>query len=161
MIKIKVDKLRVTQYGFRNRPQIQGMIDFVKEGGFFDEKSLKSPGPLMQIALFEDGKLYIADGHHRVVAIILGGRDYLDFSEFKITKWKYSDYTDINLNVGWVTPFDPRQELRIADYAEYKEALNHISDDKKEEFIRDNKEMYVEPKTIDLASEMIDEFDLP
>lgn len=122
---ISIDDLVVTQSGFRNEDQIQGMIDFVAKGGTFDHASLSlhSDGKdvrLINIARFENGRLFIHDGHHRIAAIYLGGRKYITDKEFKIQDWKYSDYTDINFKVGWVTPYDPRIEVRLPDYQIFK-----------------------------------------
>lgn len=158
---IKIKDLKITQYGLRNRGQLQGMIDFVRGGGCFNKQSLLIPGPLVQLAVFEDGEVYIADGHHRIAAMIMAGREEMFDEEYTTVNWKYSEYTDINLNCGWVTPFDPRVELRIADYAEYKADISKVSLFEAKEFIRTNKAMYVVPKKISTISELIVEFDLP
>ena len=158
---VKIKDLKITQYGLRNRGQLQGMIDFIKNGGCFNKQSLISSGPLIQLAVFEDGEVYIADGHHRIAAMIIAGRYEMYEEEFETTSWRYSDYTDINLNCGWVTPFDPRYELRIADYAEYKADLSKISLFEAKGFIRANKSMYVVDKKISTISDLIEEFDLP
>lgn len=126
---IKLSDLNVSQNGLRNVSQIGAMIWFVKKNGFFtmEEIHRAAPGPsynsdtkLIQITRFEDGALYIQDGHHRITSIFLGGRDYLRDDEYEITDWKYEDYMTINFKMKWVTPYDPRKEIRMADYQYFK-----------------------------------------
>lgn len=131
---LSINELTITQNGFRNGDQIRAMVAFVADGGVFEYSALKtySAGQdtrPINIVRFEDGRLYIHDGHHRIAAIYLGGRTYLHDSEYVITDWKYSDYTVINFEVKWVTPYDPRSEVRISDYWDFKQrAFDYLRD---------------------------------
>jgi hypothetical protein len=108
------------------------MVLFVREGGFFDAKNLQKfaeenhirTAPIIKIARFEDGKLFLHDGHHRVCSILLGNRDFLEKDEFFVEDWFYADYMSINLEQKWYTVFDPRKEVRIADISKYKKMVD-------------------------------------
>lgn len=122
---IDIDDLTVTQSGFRHPSQIQNMVELISVGGKFDLPTLEkySSGKdirLINISRFEDGRLFIHDGHHRVAAVYLGGRKYLYDDEYVIKDWTYSEYLEINFEKKWVTPFDPRTEVRVPDYGDYK-----------------------------------------
>lgn len=155
---IELKDLSVTQNGFRDAGQINDMIDFVAKEGFFNHAALimYSEGKdtrKIAITRFEDGRLFIHDGHHRVAAIYLGGRKYLSPEEFKITDRKYSDYMEINLAVGWVTPLDPRTHVRIADYEDHKRRVRFYqaeSEAKAKRYIDEAKMLgdYLKPRTV-------------
>jgi len=70
---LEIDKLGITQDHLRNPEQIPGMIDFAVSGGHFNKESLLDfrdmPENLVEVSRFEDGALYLRNGHHRVVAI--------------------------------------------------------------------------------------------
>lgn len=131
--KLYLDDLTVTQHGLRNERQIRSMVGFVAEGGRFDLASLLSYNDmdlrLISIVRFEDGRLFIHDGHHRVASIYLGGRKYVHETEYSLSDWTHEEYRTANLEVGWVTPFDPRTECRIADYEDYKNSVFRQEDD--------------------------------
>lgn len=114
--------LTISQQGFRSIPQIEGMVRFVAEGGFFTLATLKDPR-LISIVEFEDGRRFIHDGHHRIAAIYLAGRKELREDEFLLSQWTYEQYRDINLSLRWITPFDPRFQVRACDYEKYKQHI--------------------------------------
>ena len=154
MNNFKINSLIVTQEGFRNEPQMTDMMRFISRGGVFDIDSLGvfSNGKdirLISISIFEDERCFIHDGHHRVAAIYLGGRDFLYKSEYTIKSWTYLDYMESNLEKGWITPFDPRCEVRLSDYTEFKNDIKSIMGSNKEfiDFvIRANRATYVLPR---------------
>lgn len=120
--------LFVMQYDLRHTDQLREMTAHVRFGGYWTpeylalyarEKGFK-PSPLIQISRFEDGLLYVHDGHHRCVSTILGGRDHLILDEFNINEWKYEQYLEVNHAAGWYTPFDPRLHLRSGDFTAFK-----------------------------------------
>lgn len=162
---ISIHELNVTQNVLRDEDQIDEMVDFVRSGGRFNEVSIldyhKKFGnngyfDLIEVARFEDGKLFVRNGHHRAVAIHLGGRDTIYDDEYHIVDWKYSDFSDINFKVGWFTPFDVRTHVRIADLADFKRKVKKILADQSfsqfireaaaENFIRENSKLYCERK---------------
>ncbi len=135
VIGLNVNDLLVTQSGLRHLEQLNPMIKFVKDGGTFDESTLGSyairyglqaVAPLIEVAIFEDGKYALHNGHHRVSAIFLGRHHpFLFKNEYFIRKWKYSDYTDIVLPT-WVTPFDVRTEIRVPELAQWKNDVRRL-----------------------------------
>lgn len=104
------------------------MTDYAARGGVFDRESLDlyaaewgiRSSPLIQISRFEDGQMYLHDGHHRLYSIWKSGRGKLAASEFFVTDWTYSQYLEVNAQQSWYTPFDPRIEVRLADFRGWK-----------------------------------------
>ena len=130
---MNLNELGIIQGELRNIKQIDGMVEHVRSGGFFDYQSLLKvnlSSSLIEIAYFpEDGRYYIHNGHHRAVSIYLGGRTYIDDTEYYLKKWHYKDYNTINFDVGYVTPFDPRKEVRVADISRFKKRIMIIRRD--------------------------------
>lgn len=129
---INIHTLQVTQNGLRNTPQLKNMVEFVKRGGYFNNSALtafhvtgqRNDKPsLMHIADIE-GQLFIHDGHHRAMAILMGGRSLVDESEFKIFQYSWEEYIKPNLEKKWYTPFDPRVESRLADLTRFKKMMH-------------------------------------
>lgn len=166
-MNISILDIFVTQVGLRNEAQLEKMIDFAKNGGYFTKFSIEvfnknNPGTQsgwpIKISRFEDGKLFCADGHHRLAAIAMSGRLHLEPDEYEIQDWKYSDYTDINFDCKWVTPLDLRTEIRISDYAPFKSRayeLLSISEVEAIEFIRGNKSMYIVPRNMNSIYDLL------
>jgi len=165
---LKLETLQVTQ-DLRDYDQIDPMVAHVQSGGLFTtdvlegfakEQGLKT-SPLIQISEFEDGQQFIHDGHHRTVSIWLGGRNHIDDNEYEIKKWKYQDYLDIVFLkpdgkwLGWVTPYDPRTEVRMPDIADFKKCVHDLFYNEKaggeataRNFIENNQMMYAKPRVI-------------
>lgn len=120
--------LIVTQSMLRNCQNLNQMVQFVNVGGFWNKTNLElyalknstRISPLIAISKFEDGNAYIHDGHHRVVATCLAGREYLRKDEFVVLNWKYEEYLEIAPENNWYTPFDPRIHIRNFDISEFK-----------------------------------------
>jgi len=71
---------------------MEGMINFILSGGHWTEESLrahsgKDRADLIYISQFEDGMLGIHDGHHRVTASFLAGRNSLREDEYVLKHW--------------------------------------------------------------------------
>jgi hypothetical protein len=49
---------------------------------------------------------------HRVLAIYLSGRDYLDIDEYVHIMSNYDDINTVHFSKRFVTPYDPRTEMR-------------------------------------------------
>jgi hypothetical protein len=130
-----LDRLTVGQHGLRYAAgPMHRMMDFVADGGVWDEPALRryaggpDQPPLVQLAAFPAGPggpglLLVHDGHHRLVATHLAGRDFLYPQEYQVTAWSYEDFLAVNLACGWVTPFDPRTHVRRADFIGWKEQV--------------------------------------
>lgn len=143
---MKLENLIVTQEDLRNRSQLPAMINFVTNGGIFDLNSI-SRDKLIKLTEFPDGQFYIHDGHHRCYAIWHGGRDYLFESEYVVENWTYEQYNRLHRPV-WCTPFDPRTEVRLADFISLKDKINALSEEEALDFIQNNKHLYVKPRTL-------------
>lgn len=157
---IEIDELTVMQNDLRHTSQIEKMIQYVKDGGFWTQEALREFAtqnklarvcPVIEIVKFPDSRLMIHDGHHRAVATYLGGRDYLRSDEFALKLWTYEDYLDISFKNRWVTPFDPRLEIRVADFLDFKKkALELAATDEEEakRYILANRSVYTLPRTV-------------
>lgn len=129
---MKISSLIPTQHSIRNPSIIPNMIEFITNNGKFDYLSLMNynssnntnrNSSLIILNQFEDGQIYIQDGHHRIIAIFLAERDFLYPDEYKIETWTYSEYTELterSIKSNWLTPFDPRTHTRHAEFHNYK-----------------------------------------
>lgn len=169
---IDLDLLEVTHNDLRRHDVICEMIEHVANGGFWNAEALaeyisKNPrhagrvSPLIQLSQFEDGRIFIHDGHHRSVSICLAGRTFLHDSEYVLTKWKYVDYTEISHKNGWYTPFDPRVHCRTPNFAKFKvEAkqkfidLNGADEEPVHQWILGNANIFCEPRRIRTVQEL-------
>jgi hypothetical protein len=151
--------LTVGQHGLRYAAaQMHGLMDFVADGGVWSEGALRAyatrhglpPPSLIRLAEFpaEPGGpslLLTHDGHHRLVATHLAGRDFLYPEEYRLTRWAYDDYLAVNFGRGWVTPFDPRTHVRHADFAAWKAQILAVAREDQalaERLIREQPEAY-------------------
>jgi hypothetical protein len=133
---LHLTKLLVSQNEIRHKTAyLLNMVECVRVGRVFDKKTLNAhtelfqdrPNPpLISINRFPDGVLMIHDGHNRAVACCLGGRDYFDDSEYFIKDYTYEDYMALEPQHDWFTPFDPRIEVRQAEFGKYKELARRI-----------------------------------
>lgn len=175
---LKLSELTITQEEVRHKDQTCAMVDFVRGGGFYSyeqldgyaaEHGLPKVSPLIQISRFEDGMQFIHDGHHRLLSIHLGGRDFIHENEYEVTEWVYQDYLDIVLYkvdkwVGWVTPHDPREEIRLPELKDYKKQVQEVVEkaeyDYESEpqpvvdFIKANRHQFAKPRGISRIDEM-------
>lgn len=155
---IPIDELMIMQHDLRNFTQIDEMIKYVSNGGFWTQDALAAFAvkfhhervcPLMEIVFFPDGQKMVHDGHHRLVSTYLGGRDYVRGDEYVMKLWKYEDYLHINFDNRWVTPFDPRTHVRVADIGVFKKTaldLSKTDADAAKSYIRAHQHTYVEAR---------------
>lgn len=145
-----VENLSLMQDGFRRSTKsIEKMVEFVSDGGAYDPTTLSSrkSGRTAPIVLtrFEDQRLFVHDGLHRVASIFLGRESGRLFeSEFEIQEFTYQEYDEINLQEKYFTPFDPRKEVRVADLANFKTRVSQLIEANKSpiEFIENNRSLY-------------------
>lgn len=110
------------------------------------------------VMVTEDGKEWIRDGHHRAAALWL----VYGFIPEQYVKYEVLDYikiNEINLSVGWMTPFDPRTTCRLPSFGYYKETIKFVKERHGEEhaesFIRLYPFMYSEPRKINSIEELL------
>jgi len=168
---LNLKQLIVTQDELRNEQQICQMTEFVRNGGMFNQRSLAlfaeehgtDPSPLIKINKFEDGQLFIHDGHHRILSIYLGNRDHLLPEEYVVTRKSYQDYLDIVFEkneqwIGWMTPHDVRTELRLPDIHEFKELVLREFRANGEQAAHDlivaNRNQFVKPRQVRYVHEL-------
>jgi hypothetical protein len=163
-----IDTLTVTHNELRSGLAVHAMATYVRDGGVYDKAALaryartcllEGPSPSIQIARFEDGRLFIHDGHHRVVSCLLGGRHVLYDEEFEIAECVYEKYMTFCLEKGWYTPFDPRTQVRVPDLTAFKsEVMRRYARDEPPariiEWILRNSHLYQEPRRIRSVSEL-------
>ena len=114
---------------------------------------------LISLTRFEDGKVFIHDGHHRCAAILQGGRDHLHEQEYIITDMKYAQYDEINLDAGFVTPFVPTHEIRLSDFSEFKDQATGFSEPNDAVFyIRNHRHLYCKKREISTVKEITTEW---
>ena len=167
---VRVDNLLVMQNDLRNAEQIRGMIDHIRQGGLWTHDALKQyandhhirTAPIIYLSRFPDNVIGIHDGHHRLVATHLGGRNELYPEEYEIHDWKYEDYNRIDFKLGYITPFDPLTEVRIPNLSAFKKMVWTIAEhDEKvaEQTIEENRLVFSLPRQIRLLPELAQRYD--
>jgi hypothetical protein len=155
---LQLDTLGIMHDEIRHRHQVVEMAWLVRDGLFWTRDVLcahankyHTPVPhLIAIARFPDGRMMIRDGHHRCLATYIGGRAYLRHDEYIVETYTYEMYAEINFEKGFVTPFDPRTEVRVPDFTAFRQEVFRIYARSPEEavaFIRQNKARYARPHT--------------
>lgn len=86
-----------------------------------------------------EGVDYIHDGHHRLIAARIAGIEPL----IRVEEYSMEDYIFPN-PPRWMTPFDPRVEVRVPEFFSFKnEAEGQTSD-----WILANRCRYSEPRMV-------------
>lgn len=172
---IAIHDIIPTQDYIRNERQVPCMIDFVSTGGIFTEDVIESykpnssmPHSLIRLTQFDDGALFLSDGHHRVIAMLESGREVLQVDEFYIERWSYEAYQEVIFTypngkwMGWVTPHDPWKEIRLPDLSEFKfqvKALFHREGEESAlKYIKSNRSKYCRPRTVHTIQELADNY---
>ena len=70
-----------TQRNLRRKEQIQGLVEEIKENGY-----------VKPILLFkaDDGRVSVEDGHHRLTAYYISGKEVLDGNEYVLIEGEQS-----------------------------------------------------------------------
>lgn len=149
-----IRRIQPTQAGVRDPWRMHRLAGAVAAGyNFLCEKAL------VQLTRFEDGQLYCHNGHHRIGACTLAGREELFEGEYRIEDWSYAQYQEINWDARWTTPFDPRLETRIADLTPFRVALDFIVERSgrpaAEAFIHRHRGLYRTPRVVTTFVELI------
>lgn len=153
MEELKVSTLGVMQAGYRlSAIAMSSLIEDTRAGAVFDKKRLRSRDgstALVAVTKFEDGRLMICDGLHRVTAIMVARpTSALLPEEYLIYEMPYDKFLEINFEVGFVTPFDPRFEVRVADWHDFRREVQERLRDGIDPvpFIRQNRSVYASPR---------------
>lgn len=166
---MNIRNLIIMQQSLRELDQIENMIQFVKDGGFWTQDALKSYAEkhnkhdygLIYITRFPDGAEMIHDGHHRTVATYLAGRYILREDEYLICNWTYDAYNDIWFDRGYVTPHDPRTEVRLSNFKAFKEKaimLSKQNEAQAKQFVLDNRHLFMEPRVMRTVEELTEAY---
>lgn len=105
-----------------------------------------------------DGMLYVFNSHHRIVAVdIAYGR--IDESLLNIKSYTLEQMLSVNLDIGWVTPFDPHFYCRVPDFKNEKQkildrARVFSNIDKRSEDIKKEALVLIEPRKIQTFGEL-------
>ena len=128
---LQLDSLGIMHDEIRHKQQVVEMSWLVRDGLFWTSDVLRAHAdkhrtpipPLIAIARFPDGRMMIRDGHHRCLATYIGGRASLRHDEYSIETYTYEMYAEINFEKGFVTPFDPRTEVRVPDFTAFRQEV--------------------------------------
>jgi hypothetical protein len=159
-----IAQLLPLQEELRHPEEIPQMVKYVKSGGRWNRDSLKKYGNKLDpifISRLEDGTLLLHDGHHRALATLLAGRDFLYSDEYVIEDYTYADYSAIYFHKSYVTPLDLKTECRVADFFDFKKEVMEIYKTNPEQaiqFIRDNPDRYRYPRTLFSLKESADKY---
>lgn len=116
---LPIRRIQPIQSGVRDPERMFRLAGAVEAGyGFRAEP--------VSLSRFEDGQIYCHNGHHRVAACAVAGREELREGEYALEDWTYAQYQEINWEVNWTTPFDPRLETRAADLTPFRTALAFV-----------------------------------
>ena len=163
--QLQLDTLGIMHDEIRHKHQVVEMSWLVRDGLFWSRDVLRAhadkhnapvPHPIA-IACFPDGRMMIRDGHHRCLATYIGGRAYLRHDEYSLEAYTYEMYAEINFEAGFVTPFDPRTEVRVPDFTAFRQEVFRRYARSPEEaiaFIRQNKSRYARPHTRNTLAQM-------
>ncbi|KAL6040227.1 ParB domain-containing protein [Balamuthia mandrillaris] len=181
-----LQRLTVTQSGIRDVETCTKMAEFVAGGGSFSfdnmkrhsaqvfhqqarDKEIRKSRPaqpkLVLLACLPDGQVYVWDGHHRVAAIYLGRREELLQEEYYLFDCSYTFVNSPHLAQWYLTPHDPRTEIRVAEFGSYKKTIAKLLKGKNDkaaiaDIISSHKHMYAEPRTISTIAELVDKMGL-
>jgi hypothetical protein len=155
---LEIAKLEPTQDGLRDLKKFHRTA-WALERGKNSQTQREILGAPLAISRFEDGKLFVHNGHHRIAALIVAKMTHLAADAYTITNWTYADYLEINWTCRYLTPFDPRTESRVADLATFRRAVENLflfgaSLPTIETFIRTQTQLYKCPRRLRSFTEL-------
>ena len=146
---MKIGVLRTSQAGLRLSSELRAALTrYVRDGGIFIPSG--AADRVIAIDRFPDGALYLRDGLHRVIAILLARPSRaLHSGEYRLQDRTYQMYIEADVRDGWVTPFDPRTEVRFADLRAFKTGLTQHCQQGGDplSFIAERRYEYCRPRT--------------
>jgi len=137
---LRVATLAVMHDGYRlSAEAMRALVEHVRRGGRFDEP--------VRVTRFEDGRLMLRDGLHRTTAVMLGRGVFLD-GDAVFEDMTYTMFLAPALAAGLVAPFDPRTEVRVADFRAHREEVKRLlrTGGDALAFIASNRRAYVRPR---------------
>lgn len=152
---LPIHDLKIMQDGFRlPAEELRVMVDYVAKGGVFSQDVLLKHSPnrhpnLIAVSVFEDGDMYVRDGFHRLLSIYTGrSLPVLYDEEFFFEHMTYQGFLKPNISVGYVTPFDPRIEVRLPNFGEFRRKVMQMVDAGEDPipFIWDSRATYARPR---------------
>ena len=144
---LSVNYIAPTHNRFRSTEVVEHYASFFREGRIIRCEPVK----LFQIKNYST--IYCRDGHHRLGGLLKAGGSELMPCEYKLDVFPdFSYLTNANLYKGWITPFDPITECRLADFGEYKflyEKYGHT-------VVKTKQNLYKEPRRVNSFKEFLD-----
>lgn len=140
---MNISDLLITQDDFRNFENVRSMAEDVRKGKIFHDRY-----KLITILQTEDGLKWVTDGHHALGSLVLGNRPVLYSNEYHLIPMTYAMLNSINWMKGWITPFDPRTHVRLADFHTFKDEIINSVEDRNllEKRIRERYNEYLVPR---------------
>jgi hypothetical protein len=111
---MRILDLFVTQNCIRSIKAIDDFQKIIRISGFDTFE------PIQLLKLKNTRTLYIWNGHHRLAAAYTEGIREIDDKHFSIMEMSRAQLQSINLDAGYVTPFDIINECRSCDFLKYK-----------------------------------------
>jgi hypothetical protein len=121
---LSIASIQPTQDGVRRPERLHRLAAAIQYYGY----DFRKEGRPIQLSRFPDGALYCHNGHHRIAACVIAGRDHLLDGEYAIEDWTYEQYLEINWEANYLTPFDPRLETRIEELTPFRTAVAFITE---------------------------------
>jgi hypothetical protein len=129
-------------------------------GVFTHNQYVISQHPAVKLSRTEDGCIYIHDGHHRLSAALLSNFP-ISLLRFEIVDFTYAQIAEINFDVGWVTPYNPRTHVRVHNLhivKPYILALREFDELMAIDAIRCNFDMYAKPRRFSNLADICERF---
>jgi hypothetical protein len=162
---IDIGNIWITQDVIRDPTQLRAMISHVMNGGRWAVEDLRRFNALsgrrdervVYVSRFPDGLEMIHDGHHRATATYMAGRRTLDDDEYEVVDWRYEEYTTVNWTKGFVTPLEPRTEVRRYDFYPWKVEVMRLAEIDRAAAMRkidSERHLYCRPRVIKTIAEL-------
>eukprot|EP01119_Soliformovum_irregulare_P006944 TRINITY_DN19354_c0_g1_i1.p1 TRINITY_DN19354_c0_g1~~TRINITY_DN19354_c0_g1_i1.p1 ORF type:complete len:256 (-),score=23.95 TRINITY_DN19354_c0_g1_i1:32-730(-) len=167
--RLNISDLYCTQTDLRHADVLPSISRLVRDGGILNhvtvakhlekQTSIDTEPHLVVIAKgFEDGRRYVWDGHHRLLGIWNAGRKFLYPEEFLFMAADYKLCSSIRYDLGFVTPYDPKSEVRSSNFAAFKGKILkmalELGEDVATDEIHKSKSIYSSPRKVNTIPEL-------
>lgn len=155
---IYLNNLYVTHNELRNLESLKNHINQYNINGIIStDKKIK-------IANFGD-KQFVRDGHHFATFLYHISNEnnpVISPRFYDVEYYEYHEFLDINLDVGWCTPFDVNQHVRKCELGDFRKTVEqiYITNGRlaAENFIRTNTHLYLEDRQILTVRDMYEKY---